>query len=54
MPKTVRNIDGAISFVGFILSKNSSQLLKSQGLNPINITSEGEIDNIPLILKKIL
>ena len=52
IPKTVRNIDGAISFVNFVISKNGSQLLESQGLNPINITSEGNTDKIPLYIKE--
>jgi len=54
IPKTVKNMDGAISFVNFVISKNSSQLLKSQGLNPINITSEGNTDNIPLSIKETI
>jgi molybdate/tungstate transport system substrate-binding protein len=44
---TVKNMDGAISFVNYVISKNGSQLLESQGLNPINITSEGNTDDIP-------
>ena len=47
-------MDGAISFVNFVISKNGSQLLESQGLNPINITSEGNTDNIPLALKEAM
>jgi molybdate/tungstate transport system substrate-binding protein len=47
IPKTVKNIDGATAFVNFILSNNGSKLLKSQGLNPINLTFEGNITSIP-------
>ena len=47
IPKTVKNMDGAISFVNFVISKNGSQLLESQGLNPINLTSEGNTSKIP-------
>ena len=54
IPKTVKNMDGAISFVNFVISINGSQLLKSQGLNPINITSEGNTDNIPLSIKETI
>ena len=54
IPKTVKNIDGAISFVNFVISKNGSQLLESQGLNPINITSEGNTDDIPLSIKEVI
>lgn len=52
IPKTVKNEDGAISFVNFLLSINGSQLLESQGLNPTNITYEGDVDNIPQSIKE--
>lgn len=51
IPNTVKNLDGAISFVNFILSKNGSGLLENQGLNRINITSEGDVNKIPLTIK---
>lgn len=51
IPQTVKNVDGAISFVNFILSKNGSELLENQGLNRINVTSEGDVDKIPLTIK---
>ena len=54
IPKTVKNMEGAISFVNFVISKNGSQLLESQGLNPINITSEGNTDDIPLSIKEAI
>jgi len=54
IPKTVKNLDGAISFIKFLISKNGSQLLESQGLNPTNITSEGNTDKIPLPIKEDL
>jgi molybdate/tungstate transport system substrate-binding protein len=54
IPKTVKNTDGAISFVNFVISKNGSQLLKSQGLDPINITVEGNTHNIPLSIKEAI
>jgi molybdate/tungstate transport system substrate-binding protein len=52
IPKTVKNEDGAISFVNFLLSVNGSQLLESHGLNPTNITYEGDVDNIPQSIKE--
>ena len=54
IPKTVKNIDGAISFVNFVISEKGSQLLESQGLNPINLTFEGNTDEIPLDLKEAM
>lgn len=51
IPQTVKNLDGAISFVNFILSENGSELLEMQGLNRINITSEGNVNKIPLTIK---
>lgn len=47
IPKNVKNLDGAISFVNFVLSNNGSQLLASQGLNSINVTSQGDASKIP-------
>ena len=54
IPKTVKNMDGAISFVNFVISKNGSQLLESQGLNPINITAEGNTNDIPLSIEEAI
>ena len=45
-------MDGAILFVNFILSKNGSGLLENQGLNRINLTYEGDINKIPLAIKR--
>ncbi|MDN5846112.1 MAG: extracellular solute-binding protein [Candidatus Nitrosocosmicus sp.] len=50
IPNTVKNLDGAVSFVNFILSKNGSQLLENQGLNRINATYEGDVNKIPLAI----
>ena len=52
IPKTVKNMEGAISFVNFIISENGSQILESQGLNPINLIVEGNIGNISLSIKE--
>ncbi len=52
IPKTVKNLGGSISFVNFILSNNGSGLLENQGLNRIDITSEGDINKIPLTIKR--
>ncbi|WP_148685847.1 extracellular solute-binding protein [Candidatus Nitrosocosmicus hydrocola] len=54
IPKTVKNMEGATSFLEFILSKNGSQLLENQGLNPINLTSQGGADHIPSSIKEVL
>jgi molybdate/tungstate transport system substrate-binding protein len=54
IPKTVKNTDGAISFVNFVISKNGSQLLETQGLNLINITFEGNTADIPFSIKKAI
>lgn len=51
IPKTVKNLEGAISFVNFLLSENGSKILKSQGLNPIKIISIGDISKIPLSIR---
>ncbi|HKR73244.1 MAG TPA: extracellular solute-binding protein [Candidatus Nitrosocosmicus sp.] len=54
IPKTVKNTDGAISFVDFILSKNGSQILENHGFNSINLTSKVSIDDISLRVKEDL
>lgn len=54
VPKTVKNIDGATAFVNFLISKNGSRLLESQGLNPTNITMEGNTDDIPSVIKRAM
>jgi molybdate/tungstate transport system substrate-binding protein len=51
IPNTAKNLDGAISFVNFILSKNGSQLLDHQGLRPINATHYGDLTSIPLSIR---
>ncbi len=54
IPLTVKNLDGAISFVNYILSKNASQILENTGLNSINIRSAGDTDRIPLSVKEAI
>ncbi len=54
IPKTVKNIDGAVSFVNFILSKEGLQLLESQGLDSSNFTFDGNIRSIPLSIKEAI
>ncbi len=51
IPQTVKNLEGAISFVNFMISKNGSQILENQGLIPVNTISEGDTDKIPLSIK---
>jgi molybdate/tungstate transport system substrate-binding protein len=54
IPNTVKNIEGATSFVNFLISMNGSQLLKGQGLNPINVTAEGNADDIPTSIREAI
>lgn len=51
IPKTVKNMEGATSFVNFVLSDSSSELLKTQGLNPFNITLEGNVNSVPKVIQ---
>jgi molybdate/tungstate transport system substrate-binding protein len=51
IPNTAKNLDGAISFVNFILSKNGLQLLDHQGLRPIDATHYGDLTGIPLSIR---
>jgi len=54
IPTTVRNLEGAISFGGFILSTNSKNILRDQGLNPIKPVLEGDMTGVPSIIKSII
>jgi molybdate/tungstate transport system substrate-binding protein len=53
--ETVKNSDGAISFIKFLLSTDGQHLLKSQGLNYIKRpVVEGNIDKIPSSIRNII
>ena len=54
IPKTVKNPDGAISFVSFLLSTKGESILESQGLNYIKPVIEGNIDKVPPSIKNLL
>lgn len=54
IPKKVKNLDGATAFVKFILSKDGIKILKNQGLNPLNITIDGNINKMPLSIKNVI
>jgi molybdate/tungstate transport system substrate-binding protein len=54
IPTTVMNIDAAISFGDFILSMNGRNILKDQGLNPINPIAEGDLESIPSSIRGIV
>jgi hypothetical protein len=44
IPETVRNLNGAVSFVKFLLSSNGERILKTQGLNYLKPVVEGDIE----------
>ena len=54
IPKTSKNIEPAISFVEFILSKNGSQILENQGIRSIDLMSDGNMEKIPLPIRKVI
>jgi molybdate/tungstate transport system substrate-binding protein len=54
IPETVKNLDGAISFVNFLLSTKSEHILESQGLNSIKPVIEGKADKAPSSIKNLL
>ena len=51
IPQSVKNANGAISFVNFLISKNGSQILENQGLNPVGISTKGDTGKIPISIK---
>ncbi len=54
IPQTVKNMEGAISFVNFLLSENGSQILENQGLNSIDVLSEGDANKLPPSVKNLV
>jgi molybdate/tungstate transport system substrate-binding protein len=54
IPQSVKNKDGATSFVIFIISKNGSQILENQGLHTIMTIPKGDTDKIPLSIKAVI
>lgn len=52
---TVNNLDGAISFVRFLLSTTDGEhILESQGLNYIKPIVEGKLDKVPFPIRSIV
>lgn len=51
---TVSNLDGAVSFVTYLLSRDSQRLLQSQGLDYIKPIAEGKLDKIPDAIKNMI
>lgn len=54
IPKTVKNPKGSISFVSFLLSTRSEQILESQGLNYIKPVIEGKRDKVPSSIRNTI
>ncbi|HET7344356.1 MAG TPA: substrate-binding domain-containing protein, partial [Nitrososphaeraceae archaeon] len=55
IPRTVKNSDGAMSFVKFLLSADGQHILQSQGLNHIQKPIfEGNKDKIPSAIRNIM
>ena len=54
IPQTVRNVDGAVSFVSFLLSTKGEQILENQGLNYITPVIEGKIDKVPASIRSLI
>jgi molybdate/tungstate transport system substrate-binding protein len=54
IPKIVKNPDGAISFVSFLLSTRSEHILESQGLNYIKPVIEGKTDKVPSSIRNVI
>jgi len=54
IPETVKNLDGAISFVNLLLSTKSEHILESQGLNSIKPVIEGKTDKAPSSIRNMI
>jgi len=54
IPNTVENIEGAVSFVTFLLSENGKKILEQVGLSPIKPILQGDIHQLkPEILSLV-
>jgi molybdate/tungstate transport system substrate-binding protein len=54
IPNTVENIEGAVSFVKFLLSENGKKILEQVGLSPIKPILQGDIHQLkPEILSLV-
>jgi molybdate/tungstate transport system substrate-binding protein len=55
IPETVKNLNGSISFVKFLLSVDGEHILESQGLNYMQrVVAEGSIDKMPSPIRNML
>ncbi|HZE77649.1 MAG TPA: extracellular solute-binding protein [Nitrososphaeraceae archaeon] len=55
IPETVKNLNGSISFVKFLLSDDGEHILESQGLDYIQrLVAEGSIDKLPPPIRNML
>ena len=52
--ETRRNTDASIAFVKFLLSEKGQYILKTNGLNPIKATVEGDFKKMPSVIKSIV
>jgi molybdate/tungstate transport system substrate-binding protein len=53
IPQTVKNMEGAISFVNFLLSENGSKIMENQGLGSIDVFPEGDANKLPPSVKDL-
>jgi molybdate/tungstate transport system substrate-binding protein len=51
---TASNLQGAISFVTFLLSTDSKRILQNQGLNYIKPIAEGKVDKMPFAIRNAI
>jgi molybdate/tungstate transport system substrate-binding protein len=54
IPETVKNLNGAISFVGFLLSTKGEDILENQGLNYVKPIVEGNTEKVPSSIKNLI
>src|SRR5918996_2913371 len=51
IPDTVDNQEGAIAFGEFLLSNTGKTILEAEGLNPIEPVAEGNIQDVPAVIR---
>lgn len=54
IPETSNDIEGSTTFIKFLLSGTGRQVLEKDGLNPIKVVVEGDVDKIPSVIKNMV
>ena len=54
IPETVKNNDGSIAFVKFLLSEKGISLIEKDGLAPIKFVADGNVEKMPSSIRSLV